>query len=96
MRVGAAEVIVEGRVQGVGFRNFAQRRAQDRQLTGYAINLQTGHVKICVEGSAESIAGYVRDLEQGPPLARITRVAVTAIPYTGRYHDFRVRFTEAG
>jgi acylphosphatase len=95
-RLGAAEVIVEGRVQGVGYRNFAQRRAQDRQLTGYAVNLHTGTVKIRVEGRQEAIDGYVRDLEQGPPLARVARISVTAIPYSGRYDAFSVRFSEAG
>jgi acylphosphatase len=93
-RLGAAEVVVEGRVQGVGYRNFAQRRAQDRHLTGYAVNLHTGIVKIRVEGSQESINGYLRDLEQGPPLARVARVSVTALPYSGRYADFSVRFAE--
>lgn len=94
-RFGAAEVIVEGRVQGVGYRTFAQRRAQDRQLTGYAVNLHTGCVKIRVEGHQESIDGYIRDLEQGPPLARVERVSVTALPYSGRYAQFSVRFSEA-
>jgi len=95
-RLGAAEVVVEGRVQGVGYRNFAQRRAQDRQLTGYAVNLHTGHVKIRVEGSQEAIENYVRDLEHGPPLAQVQRLSVTPVPYSGRYRDFSVRFSEAG
>ena len=95
MRVGAAEVIVEGRVQGVGYRIFAQRRAQDRGLTGYAVNLHTGQVKIRVEGSSEAIEGYVRDLEKGPPLAQVQRVSVRAVPYSGQYREFSVRFSEA-
>ncbi len=95
-RIGAAEVVVEGRVQGVGYRNFALRRAQDRKLTGYALNMPRGPVKIRVEGSADAIQAYVRDLEQGPPLARVERVSVTAVPFTGRFRDFSIRFTEAG
>ena len=95
-RLGAAEVVVEGQVQGVGYRNFAQRRAQERRLTGYAVNLSTGHVKIRVEGSQEAIEGYVRDLEHGPPLARVERLSVKAVAYSGRYRDFSVRFSEAG
>ena len=96
MRLGAVELVVQGAVQGVGYRNFAQRRAQDRKLTGYAVNLYTGHVKIRVEGPSEAIAGYVRDLEKGPPLARVEGVAVTAVPYTGRFREFSIRFSEAG
>ena len=88
-------VVVEGRVQGVGYRNFSQRRAQNWGLTGYAVNLRGGQVKIRAEGSHESIEGYVRDLKAGPPLARVERVTVTGVPYTGQYRDFSVRFSEA-
>ncbi|MGH7264288.1 MAG: acylphosphatase [Candidatus Rokuibacteriota bacterium] len=91
----AMEVVVEGQVQGVGYRAFAQRRAQDRGLTGYAVNLRDGRVRIRVEGDRESIGAYVRDLEAGPPLARVERVSVTRLPYTGQYRDFAVRFSES-
>jgi acylphosphatase len=90
----AVEVVIEGRVQGVGYRAFAQRRAENRGLTGYAVNLHDGRVKIRVEGSRETIEAYVRDLKTGPPLARVQRVAVTAMPFTGQYRGFSIRFSE--
>lgn len=93
VKASAAEIVVEGRVQGVGYRAFAQRRAQERKLTGYAVNLHDGRVKIRVEGNPETIEGYVRELETGPPLARIERLTVTSVPYTGQYRDFAVRFS---
>src|SRR5262245_14391229 len=93
-RLGAVEVLVEGRVQGVGYRNFAQRRAQDWRLTGYAVNLSDGRVKIRAEGDLDAIEEYVRDLGKGPPLARVDRVDVSAVPFTGRYGDFGIRFSE--
>lgn len=90
----AVEILVEGQVQGVGYRAFAQRRARDRGLTGYALNLHDGRVKIRVEGNRQTIDDYVRDLETGPPLAHLERVTVTPLPYTGQYRDFSVRFSE--
>jgi acylphosphatase len=90
----AAEILVEGRVQGVGYRVFAQRRALDRGLTGYTVNLRDGRVKVRVEGDRSRIDEYVRDLEVGPPLARIDGVTVTPLPYTGQYRDFSVRFSD--
>src|SRR5215471_11077571 len=93
-RMGAVEVLVGGRVQGVGYRNFAQRRALERRLTGYAVNLPDGRVKIRAEGDLEAIEQFVRDLGTGPPLARVERVEVSAIPFTGRYGDFGIRFSE--
>ena len=94
MRPAAVEVLIEGYVQGVGYRYFAQRRAQDRGLTGYALNLRDGRVKIRVEGDRETIEAFVRDLETGPPLARVERFTVNPMPYTGQYRDFSVRFSE--
>ncbi len=94
MRPAAIEVLVEGGVQGVGYRAFAQRRARERGLTGYAVNLHDGRVKIRAEGSREMLDAYVRDLESGPPLAQVERVSVAELPYTGRYREFSVRFVE--
>ena len=93
-RMGAVEILVGGRVQGVGYRNFAQRRAHDRRLTGYAVNLPDGRVKIRVEGDLEAIEQFVRDLGTGPPLARVDHVDVSAVPFTGRYGEFGIRFSE--
>ena len=93
-RMGAVEALVEGRVQGVGYRNFAQRRAQERRLTGYAINLPDGRVKIRAEGDVEAIDLFVRELGAGPPLARVTRVDVSSVPFSGRYQEFGIRFSE--
>jgi acylphosphatase len=93
-RLGAVEVLVGGRVQGVGYRNFAQRRALERRLTGYAVNLPDGRVKVRVEGDLEAIEQFVRDLGEGPPLARVDRVDVSSLPFTGRYGEFGIRFSE--
>jgi acylphosphatase len=90
----AIEAMIEGEVQGVGYRAFAQRRAQDRGLTGYAVNLHDGRVKVRAEGHRETLDAYVRDLEQGPPLARVARVSVVSLPYTGQYREFAVRFSD--
>lgn len=94
LKVAAVEILVEGRVQGVGYRAFAQRRAQERRLTGYAVNLHDGRVKIRVEGDQGRIEAYLKELGLGPPLAHVERVSVTSLPYTGRFPDFSVRFSE--
>ena len=93
-RLGAVEVLVGGRVQGVGYRYFAQRRAHDRRLTGYAVNLPDGRVKIRAEGELQAIEQFVRDLGGGPPLARVDRVDVSSVPFSGRYREFGIRFSE--
>ncbi len=90
----AAEIVVEGRVQGVGFRTFAQRKASVLGLSGYVMNLRDGRVRVRAEGPRETIEELVRDLQKGPPLSRIERVSVTWLPPTGRFASFGIRYAE--
>ncbi len=90
----AAEIMVEGRVQGVGFRNYVQRKASLLGLHGYAMNLRDGRLRVRAEGARETIEDLVRDLHKGPPLSRIERVAVTWLPPSGRFPSFAIRYAE--
>jgi acylphosphatase len=90
----AAEIVVEGRVQGVGYRDFVQRKASSLGLTGYVMNLKNGRVRVRVEGGRDLIEELMHDLEKGPPLARIEHLSVTWRPLTGRYSSFSIRYAE--
>ena len=90
----AAEIVVEGRVQGVGFRAFAQRKATVLGLSGYVMNRRDGRVRVRAEGPRETIEDLVRDLQKGPPLSRVERVSVTWLPPTGRFASFGIRYAE--
>jgi acylphosphatase len=90
----AAEIIVEGHVHGVGYRNFAQRKAAQLGLRGYVMNLKDGRVRVRVEGGREVIEELARDLHKGPPLAHVETVSVAWRPPTGRFTSFEVRYAE--
>ena len=90
----AADIIVEGRVQGVGYRDFAQRRAQRLGLAGYVSNLKDGRVRARAEGPRALIEEFVRELEKGPPLSQVARVTVQWMPPTDQFADFGIRYTE--
>jgi len=90
----AAEILVQGRVQGVGYRAFVQRKAGQLGLAGYVMNLRNGSVRVLVEGSRQSIEELLRDLHRGPPWARVEDLAVTWRPPTGRFTSFGVRYAE--
>lgn len=90
----AAELLVEGRVQGVGFRDFVQHHALRLGLAGYVMNLPDGRVRVHVEGPRALIEELTRDLEQGPPLARVLRVGLRWVPPTGRFKSFAIRYAE--
>jgi acylphosphatase len=90
----AAEILVEGDVQGVGYRNFAQRKASMLGLIGFVMNLRDGRVRVRAEGGRESIEELVRDLQKGPPLSRVDKVSVTWLPPSGRFTSFAIRYAE--
>jgi len=93
-RLSAAAIVVEGIVQGVGYRDFVQRKARSLGVAGYVVNLRDGLVLVRTEGPRETIDELIRDLERGPPLARVAKVSVTWLPATGRFSAFGVRFAE--
>jgi acylphosphatase len=90
----AAEIIVEGRVQGVGFRDYAHRKASQLGLSGYVMNLRDGRLRVRAEGARQTIEELIRDLQKGPPLARVERVGVTWLPPSGRFASFAIRYAE--
>jgi acylphosphatase len=90
----AAEILVEGHVQGVGYREYARRRADVLGLAGWVMNLRDGRVRVRAEGPRAVIDELVRALEKGPPLSRVARVEVRWTAPTGRFPGFDVRFAE--
>ncbi|RIH89886.1 acylphosphatase [Calidithermus roseus] len=75
--------LVSGNVQGVGYRAFAQRKAQELGLSGYAENLRDGRVEVVAEGPKEDLEQFLRFLRQGPRLARVEQVEVQWSEATG-------------
>src|SRR5256885_15378974 len=68
-------IVIQGIVQGVGFRPFVYRQALGRELAGFVLNDSSG-VTIEVEGTAGALDDFQRALrEEVPPLARIDSVA---------------------
>jgi len=88
----AAEIVVEGRVQGVGYRDYAQRQAGRLGLAGFVMNLSDGRVRAIAEGPREAIDEFVRALEKGPPLSAVSAVKVRWTAPTRRFAGFDVRF----
>ena len=69
------KINVTGIVQGVGFRPFIYRIAVKNGLAGYVRNRGDAGVEIVLEGDAQNIKNFVRDLtEKKPPLAQIDSV----------------------
>lgn len=71
-----AYVCVSGKVQGVGFRAFAQMQANNRRLHGWVRNRADGTVELEIEGPQASVQAFLQVLHDGPPLSRVLQVTV--------------------
>ena len=90
MRV-ARRFLISGRVQGVGFRFFAERAARREGLHGWVQNLPDGRVEASAEGDVEAIDRFEGQLRHGPSGARVDRVEVEDTVPDGRYAGFSIR-----
>ena len=82
--------VITGRVQGVGFRWFAMRRALVLGIHGQARNLPDGSVEVEAEGERGALKSFVDDLHVGPPSAVVERVEARWSEGPARHHDFLV------
>jgi acylphosphatase len=87
----AKRFLIAGRVQGVGFRFFAEAQAAVEGVHGYVRNLPDGRVEVLVEGDDESVERVERALRRGPGGSRIDSVVVETVPPSGRATGFTIR-----
>lgn len=86
-------VFVSGRVQGVAYRYFAERRAAEIPVTGWVRNLRDGRVEIMVEGEKADLESFLGFLRQGPRMAKVDDLDFLWEDYRGEFEDFRIEFT---
>lgn len=84
--------VVKGRVQGVGFRDFAYRYAVQLGLVGYVRNTLDGAVEVEAEGTRPALQTYLARLHEGPRAAWVARVDADWAEADGRFRSFTVRF----
>jgi len=90
MARSARKWVVRGRVQGVGYRYFAQHAATGLNLTGYVTNLEDGSVEVYAAGAVESLDALAGMLHQGPRWAEVRGVD-EAEAEVRRYGSFEIR-----
>lgn len=83
-------VLLRGRVQGVGLRFYAERRAGGLGLTGWTRNLYDGGVELTAEGRRTQLEVFLDYLKAGPGSAMIETAEVDWSAGTGEFPDFRV------
>ena len=72
----ARRYYVSGRVQGVGYRYFAQRVARDLGIRGWARNMDDGRVEVFAQGTPHRLENFEAELRVGPNFADVRAVEV--------------------
>ena len=83
---------ITGRVQGVGYRMYMERKARGLGVTGWVRNRRDGSVEAMVQGTPEMIAAIIDWARHGPPGALVTDLKETE--GSGDYGTFETRPTE--
>ncbi|MFL9842089.1 acylphosphatase [Sphingomonas sp. ST-64] len=88
----AQRLLIEGRVQRVGYRDWAVRTARQLGVTGWVRNLQDGRVEILADGDDGALDTFVERCREGPTMATVERVD-THPTELGNVKGFTKRFT---
>ena len=84
--------VVEGRVQGVGFRYFVVEKAQSLALRGYVRNDSSGGVEVVAQGTRSALEHLLMLLRRGPEAAEVYEVQTTWRAPTEHVSGFHVRW----
>ena len=86
----ARRYMISGRVQGVGFRYFAQAAAARENIHGWVRNLPDGGVEVTAEGEADGMRRFEQALRLGPRGARVERLEIEHTVPGGRDSGFSI------
>jgi len=86
------ELIISGRVQGVGFRHFAANQARALHIQGFIKNLYDGRIEIIAQGEKDALELFICQLNNGPRLAHVCDIEQSIFVGKENFTDFSVRF----
>jgi len=93
MDKSSVDVTVHGRVQGVGYRAFAESSARQAGLCGYVYNMQDGvSVRIHAEGERAKLEKYIIRLKRGPFAAKVAKMDIDWAAPIENSGDFDIRY----
>lgn len=85
--------LIEGRVQGVGFRYFVIRMADEKGLQGWVRNRHNGKVEVLAEGPFLALESLLQALRRGPSVGLVRNVTYEWSVASGEFTSFSVRGT---
>mgnify|MGYP001626166442 CR=1 FL=1 len=84
-------LVIEGVVQGVGFRPFLHRLGLRLGVKGYLRNIGGSEVEVVVEGDYETLASFIKKLmSEKPPTSRVEGIEIEVLSGEGGFRDFKI------
>ena len=83
-------IIIQGRVQGVWFRDSTRREAMGLGVNGWVKNRRDGSVEVLAEGPEERVTQLVTWCHHGPSYARVTDVHQSKEAWQGNFDSFDI------
>ncbi len=84
------KIVIEGRVQGVYFRVFTQKKARQLAIRGTVRNQANGNVEIQAAGEEQDMQAFLQWCHKGPWLAKVTAVTQTLTQEEPKYTNFTI------
>jgi len=91
LKMAAAKIIVSGTVQGVGFRYYIARSAEELGLKGYTKNLFNGNVEIYAEGRLQFVEELAKKAKIAPTKAHVDSAKVEWLDFKNKYDNFDIK-----
>ncbi len=92
-KLACFHAIVNGYVQGVGFRYFVHDMAISLGIKGWVRNLWNGDVEVLAEGERQALEKLLSAIRRGPRTSNVMGIQVDWQPATGDFNDFRISRT---
>jgi acylphosphatase len=85
-------ILISGRVQGVGFRYFAVSVAEKYDVMGFVRNISGGKVEIVCQGEEDELKSFMDEVRQGPAFSVITDTVTEEVPENKKYSSFEIKY----
>jgi len=83
-------ILITGKVQGISFRYYTKKKAEELQIKGWVKNLPNGDVEIVVEGNNSNITSFMDWCKTGPSLANVKNIAINEEQPTNEFSTFSI------
>lgn len=86
------EILITGRVQGVGFRYYVQKKANEMGVKGWVKNTVDGNVLIVAQCDESVLNTFIDYLYIGPQLSRVDQISKHKMDSLSDFNNFSVKY----